>query len=96
MSSRFLTLVGFLSLEEQKLWFPNQVVHDPDTWTAHHLLHLKSEYDVLVSSHGWIVQEMYTVQDPVTQAPPSECLLLPPLNCLCKANSYVTVSTCSV
>ena len=86
MTSRFLVLVGSLSLEEQKLWFPNQVVHDPDTWTASHLLHLKSEYDVLLNKHGCIVQEMYTVQDPAAQAPPSEFLLLPPLNCLYKAN----------
>jgi len=50
MASRFLQLVGSLSLEEQKLWFPNQVVHDPDTCTTAHLLHLKSEYDVLVNS----------------------------------------------
>ena len=48
MASRFLGLVGSLSLEEQRLWFPNQVVHDPDTWTAPHLLHLKREYQVLV------------------------------------------------
>jgi len=50
MASRFLQLVGSLSLEEQKLWFPNQVVYDPDSWTATHLLHLKSEYDVLVNN----------------------------------------------
>jgi hypothetical protein len=63
MTSHFLTL-------EQKLWFPNQVVHDPDLWTVSQLLHLKSEYDVLVINHGYIVQEMYTVQDPETQEPP--------------------------
>jgi hypothetical protein len=34
MTSHFLGLVGSLSLEEQKLWFPNQVVHDPDKWTV--------------------------------------------------------------
>jgi hypothetical protein len=51
----------------------NQVVHDPDSWTDPHLLHLKSEYDVLVNNHGCIIQEMYTVQ--AAQAPPSECLL---------------------
>ena len=54
-TSRFLTLVGSLSLEEQKLLFPNQVVHDTDTFTNTHLLHLKSEYDVLVNKHGYIV-----------------------------------------
>ena len=32
------------------------------------------------------VQEMYTVQDPETQTPPSEFLLLPPLHYLHKAN----------
>jgi hypothetical protein len=63
IASRFLTLVGSFSLEEQKLWFPNQSVHDPDTWTAPHLLHLKSEYDVLVNKHGCIVQEMYKVPE---------------------------------
>jgi hypothetical protein len=73
MASRFLQLVGSLSLEEQKLWFPNQVVYDPDSWTATHLLHLKSEYDVLVNNHAYIIQEMYTVQDPAAQTPPSEC-----------------------
>jgi hypothetical protein len=31
MASRFLGLVGSLPLEEQKLWLPNQLVHDPDT-----------------------------------------------------------------
>jgi len=86
MASRFLGLVGSLSLEEQRLWFPNQVVHDPDTWTAPHLLHLKREYGVLVNKHGCLVQEMYTVQDPPAQTPPSEFLLLPPLNCFHKAN----------
>jgi hypothetical protein len=86
MVSSFLGLVGSLSLEEQKLWIPNQVVHDPDTWTAPHLLHLKREYEVLVNKHGCLVREMYTVQDPPAQAPPSEFLLLPPLNCLYKAN----------
>jgi hypothetical protein len=52
VASRFLDLVGSWSLEEQILWFPNKVVHDPDTWTDPNLLHLKSEYDVLVNKHG--------------------------------------------
>jgi hypothetical protein len=59
---------------------------DPDTWTDSHLLHLKSKYDVLVYKHGYIIQEMYTVEDPVTLSPPSEFLLLPTLNCLHKTN----------
>jgi hypothetical protein len=58
MTTRFLGLVGSLSLEEQKFWLPNQLVHDPDSWTAPHLLHLKR---VLVNHHGCQVQEMYTV-----------------------------------
>jgi hypothetical protein len=88
MSCRFLTLVGSLYLEEQKLWLQNQVVHDPDTWTASHLLHLKIEYDVLVNKHRCIIKELYTVQDPVVQTSPSECLLLPPLHCLHKTNVW--------
>jgi hypothetical protein len=84
MASRFLGLVGSLSLEEQKLWLPNQVVHDPDTRTAPHLLHLKRKYEVLVNNRGCLVQEMYTVQD--HPPAPSEILLSPPLDCLYKAN----------
>ena len=41
MASRFLGLVGSLPPDEQNLYLPNQVVHDPDTWTGPHLLHLK-------------------------------------------------------
>jgi hypothetical protein len=86
MTSRFQTLIGSLSLEEQKPWVPNQVVRDPDTWTTSHLLHLKSQYDVLVNQHGYIIQEMYTMQDPSAQTPPLQFLLLPPLHYLHKAN----------
>ena len=32
MSSHFLGLVGSLPLDEQKLWLPNQLAHDPQTW----------------------------------------------------------------
>ena len=39
MTSRFLTLVGSLSLEEQKLWFPNQVVPDPGMLPVHFRSH---------------------------------------------------------
>jgi len=80
MASCFLGLVGALPPEEQNLWLPNQVVYDPDTWTAPHLLQLKREYDILVDKYGCLVQEKVTVQDP--PAPPSDILLLPPLNCL--------------
>jgi hypothetical protein len=46
MTSRFLKLVGSLPLEEQKLWFPNQLPHDPDSWTTPHFLNLKTGYDI--------------------------------------------------
>ena len=49
MTSRFLGLVGFLSPSEQSLWFPNQLVQDPDTWTLPHLFQLKQEYKKLGS-----------------------------------------------
>ena len=61
MTSRFLGLVGSLTLEEQQLWSPNQQAHDPDSWTAPHLLQLKMEYEVLINKYGSKVQEMYTV-----------------------------------
>ena len=80
MTSRFLQLVGSLPLEEQKLWFPNQLAHDPDSWTVPHLLNLKTGYDVLVNKHDCKVQEMYTVQD--HPPPPNESLLLPPIDSL--------------
>ena len=51
MVSRFLGLVGSLPLDEQKLWIPNQLVHDPDTWTTPHLLQLKREYVSLVDKY---------------------------------------------
>jgi hypothetical protein len=84
MASRFLGLVRSLSPDEQNLWLLNQVVHNPDTWTAPHLLQLKREYDILVDKYECVVQETFTVQDP--PAPPSDTLLLPPLKCLYKAN----------
>ena len=78
MASRFLTLVGSLPLEEQKLWLPNQLVHDPDSWTTPHFLNLKTGYDILVNKHDCKVQEMYTAQDHPPS--PNEPLLLPPLD----------------
>jgi hypothetical protein len=78
MVSRFLLLVGSLPPEEQELWLPNQLDHDPDSWTAPHLLNLKTGYDVLVNKHDCKVQEMYTVQD--HPPPPNESLLLTPLH----------------
>ena len=71
-TSCFLFLVGSLPPEEQNLWFPNQVVHDPDTWTTPHLLQLQREYDILVDKYGCSVQKMFTVQDPT--APPTDIL----------------------
>ena len=82
MASRFLGLVGSLPLEEQQLWLPTQLAHDPDSWTAPNLLHLKKECEVLVNNYGCKVQEMYTVQG--HPPPPSEFLLLPPLDSLYK------------
>ena len=80
MTSRFLQLVGSLPPEEQKLWLPNQLAHDPDSWHAPHLLNLKTGYDVLVNKHDCKVQEMYTVQD--HPPPPNESLLLSPFESL--------------
>ena len=84
MVSCFLVLVVSLPPEEQNLWLPNQVVHDPDTWTTPHLLQLQREYDILVDKYGWSVQKMFTVKDP--SDPPSDILLLSPLKWLYKAN----------
>ena len=56
MDSRFLGLVDSLSPEEQNLWLPNQVAHDPDTWTTSHL-QLKRKYDILVDKYGCVVTE---------------------------------------
>jgi hypothetical protein len=44
-------MVGSLPLEEQKLWFPNQLDHDPDSWTTPHFLNLKTGYDILVNKY---------------------------------------------
>jgi hypothetical protein len=82
MSSRFLKLVGSLPLEEQKLWLPNQIVNDPDSWTTPHFLNLKTGYDILVNKHDCKVQEMYTVQDHPPS--PNESLLLSSLDSLHK------------
>ena len=82
MSSQFQGLVVSLTHDEQNLCLPNQVVHDPDTWTTLHLLQIKKEYDILVDKNGFIVQTTFTVQDP--PSPPSHILLLSPLNCLNK------------
>ena len=84
MASRFLQLVGSLPPDEQKLCFPNQLVHESDSWHAPHLLNLKKGYDVLINKHDCKVQEMYTVQD--HPPPPNESLLLPPLDSLYKVH----------
>jgi hypothetical protein len=82
------TKVGSYSLEEKKLEFPNQVVHDPDTWTAPHLLHLKSEYDVLVNKYGYIMEEMLTLQGLCVKSGVTSTRRF--------SSSYVTVSTCPI
>jgi hypothetical protein len=48
IAARFLGFVGSLSSTEQQLWFPNQNVQDPDTWTLPHLIQLKQENKKLV------------------------------------------------
>jgi hypothetical protein len=35
-----------------------ELVHDPDTWTTPHLLHLKREYVTLVDKYGCVVEEI--------------------------------------
>jgi hypothetical protein len=84
MVSRFVGLVGSLPPEEQQIWLPNKLVHDPQTWVAPHLLQLKSEYVVLLNKHNCKEQEqeMYIVQD--QPLPPFETLLLPSLSSLYK------------
>jgi hypothetical protein len=83
-ASRFLKLVGSLPLEEQKLWLPNQLTRDPDSWTTPHFLNLKTGYDILVNKHNCKVQEIYTVQDHPPS--PNEPLILPPLDSLHKVH----------
>jgi hypothetical protein len=85
MTPRFLKLVGSLPLEEQKLWLPNQLDHDPYSWTTPHFLNLKTGYDILVNKHDCKVQEMYTVQDHPPS--PNESLLLPSLDSLHTAHA---------
>ena len=86
MASRFLGFVCSLSSSEQQLWFPNQNVQDPDTWTLPHVLQLKQEYKKLVENFNCDIQEFVMVQeDP--PALPSDTLHLPPLHCLHSATT---------
>ncbi len=78
--SRFLGFVGSLSSSEQQLWFPNQNVQDPVTWTLPHLIQLQHEYKTLLQNYNCDIQEFITVQDP--PAPPSNILHLSPLTSL--------------
>ncbi len=82
MASRFVGLVGSLPPEEQQIWFPNQLVNDPQTWIDLNLIQLKSEYVVLLNKHNCKEQELYIVQD--QPLPLSETLLLPPLDSIYK------------
>jgi hypothetical protein len=61
MASRFLGFVGSLSYSEQQLWFPNQNVQDPVTWTFPHLIQLQHEYKELVENYNCDIQEFITV-----------------------------------
>jgi hypothetical protein len=85
MASRFLGFVGSLSSSEQQLWFPNQNVQDPVTWTLPHLIQLQHENKELVENYYCDIQEFITVQDP--PAPPSKILHLPPLTSLHSATT---------
>jgi len=80
MTDRFLGLVGSLPSDEQQLWHPNQLAHDAQSWFDPQLFQLKSEY-----KHDCKVQKTYIVQDHPPS--PSEILLLPPLQSLCKAHA---------
>ena len=51
---------------------------------APHLLQLKSEYEVLLNKHNCKEQESYIVED--QPLPPSDTLLLPPLQSLYKVH----------
>jgi hypothetical protein len=82
MVSRFVGLVGSLPPDEQQIFLPNQLVHDPQTWVAPYFLQLQSEYAVLLNKHNYKEQEMYIVKD--QSLPPSETLLLPSLQSLYK------------
>jgi hypothetical protein len=64
MTALFLGFVGSLSSSEQQLWFPNQNVQDPDTWTLSHLIQLQHEYKKLVEDFNCDIQEFITIQDP--------------------------------
>jgi hypothetical protein len=77
MTGRFLGFVGSLSSVEQQLWFPNQNVQCPDTWTLSHLLQLKQEYIKLVEEFNCDIQEFIVVQGP--PSPPSNILHFSPL-----------------
>jgi hypothetical protein len=85
MTARFLGFVGSPSPSEQQLWFPNQNVEDPVTWTLTHLIQLQHEYKKLVENYNCDIQEFITVKDPPT--PPSNILHLPPLTSLHSATT---------
>ena len=85
MTPRVPVFVSSLSSVEQQLWFPNQNVQNPDTWTLPHLIQLQHEYKELVENYNCEIQEFITVQDP--PAPPSNILLLPPLTSLHSATT---------
>ncbi len=63
ISTRYIVIGGSLSSSEQQLWFPNQIVQDPDPWTLSHLIQLKQECEKLVEDFNCDNQEFITVQD---------------------------------
>ncbi len=44
----WIPFTGPLARFTTKFTIPHKLLHDPDTWTDSHLLHLKSDYDVLL------------------------------------------------
>jgi hypothetical protein len=62
MASRFLGLISSLPPHEQILWFSNQTVQDPDTWTLPHLIQVKHEYKKFEDHYHSVVQELCTVK----------------------------------
>jgi hypothetical protein len=86
MTTRFLDFVGSLSSSEQQLWFPNQNVQDPVTWTLSHLIQLQHEYKKLVENYNCDIQAFITVQDP--PVPPSNILHLSPLTSFHSSNTH--------
>jgi hypothetical protein len=73
MVSRFLDFVGSLSSSEQQLWFPNQNVQDPDTWTLPHLIQLLHEYKKFVEDFNCDIHKDILHLPPLTRLHSATC-----------------------